>query len=169
MAQLKLKHITLSENVAVCVEKSKIDQCRQGNVVLLSAIPGKTYCPLAVTTAFSAQLRACVGCSEETLLLANIHKRVNGSEIISRPVAYSTLTRQFRNALMSCEIRDVDPAKFSLHSLRAGGATAAAAAHAPRQLIKQHGRWRSDVIDRYIQVPVSDRLTVTRAMASEAQ
>jgi len=70
------------------------------------------------------------------------------------------------NALSSCEVNCVDPAKLLLHCLRASGATAAAAAHASRQLIKQHYLWRLDVIDCYIQVPVNEFLSVTRAMAT---
>ena len=34
------------------------------------------------------------------------------------------------------------PAEFSLHSLRAGGATAAAGAGVPDRMFKRHGRWK---------------------------
>ena len=33
---------------------------------------------------------------------------------------------------------------FGLHSLRAGGASAAASAKVPDRLFKRHGRWRSE-------------------------
>ena len=35
-------------------------------------------------------------------------------------------------------------ADFSLHSLRAGGATAAAAAGVPDRVFKKHGHWKSE-------------------------
>ena len=38
----------------------------------------------------------------------------------------------------------MDPALFGMHSLRAGGATAAANAGAPDRLFKRHGRWKSE-------------------------
>ena len=34
------------------------------------------------------------------------------------------------------------PTEFSLHSLRAGGATAAAGAGVPDRIFKRHGRWK---------------------------
>ena len=45
----------------------------------------------------------------------------------------------------------VDTAQFGLHSLRAGGASAAANAGVPDRLFKRHGRWRSKAAkDGYI-------------------
>ncbi len=38
----------------------------------------------------------------------------------------------------------LDPAQFGLHSLRAGGATAAANAGIEDGLFKRHGHWRSE-------------------------
>ena len=37
-----------------------------------------------------------------------------------------------------------DRSQFGLHSLRAGGATAAAAAGVPDRLFKHHGRWKPE-------------------------
>lgn len=39
----------------------------------------------------------------------------------------------------------VDCKSFCLHSLRSGGATAAANNSVPDMLIKEHGRWRTDI------------------------
>ena len=38
----------------------------------------------------------------------------------------------------------LDPKQFGLHSLRSGGASAAANAGVPDRLFKRHGRWRSE-------------------------
>ena len=45
-----------------------------------------------------------------------------------------------------------------------GGATAAAAAHAPRDMIKLHGRWKSDCVDNYIEVSAKDRLALSSSI-----
>ena len=39
----------------------------------------------------------------------------------------------------------LDPKRFGLHSLRSGGASAAANAGVPDRLFKRHGRWRSEM------------------------
>ena len=52
---------------------------------------------------------------------------------------------------------------FSLHSLRSGGATAAANAKMPDQIFKRHGRWRSEnANDGYVKDNLESRLEVTR-------
>ena len=50
-----------------------------------------------------------------------------------------------------------------LHSLRAGGATAAAAAGVPDRVFKKHGRWKSETAkDGYIEDSFHKRLSVTQ-------
>ena len=52
--------------------------------------------------------------------------------------------------------------KFGLHSLRAGGATAAANSGVPDRLFKRHGRWRSDrAKDGYVKDNVKALLSVS--------
>ena len=57
--------------------------------------------------------------------------------------------------------------QYGLHSLRAGGATAAANAGVPvpDRLFKRHGRWRSEnAKDGYVKDSLPDRLSVTKDM-----
>ena len=54
---------------------------------------------------------------------------------------------------------------FSLHSLRAGGATAAAKSGVPDRLFKRHGRWKSEnAKDGYVEDPLSERLAVSQKL-----
>ena len=58
---------------------------------------------------------------------------------------------------------DLDPKLFSLHSLRAGGVSAAANAGIPDHWFKRHGRWLSEnAKDGYVKDKLKDRLGVTR-------
>ena len=58
-----------------------------------------------------------------------------------------------------------DGNKFSLHSLRAGGATAAASTGVPDRLFKRHGRWKSETAkDGYVKDTVSARLSVSQGL-----
>lgn len=59
----------------------------------------------------------------------------------------------------------LDKAKFGLHSLRSGGASAAANAGVPDGWFKRHGRWRSEnAKDGYVKDKLEDRLTVSRSL-----
>lgn len=53
----------------------------------------------------------------------------------------------------------LDKSKFALHSLRSGGASAAANAGIPDRWFKRHGRWRSEnAKDGYVKDKLEDRL-----------
>ena len=57
----------------------------------------------------------------------------------------------------------MDPKLFGMHSLRAGGATAAANAGVPDRLFKRHGRWKSESAkDGCVKDSVESRLEVSK-------
>ena len=61
------------------------------------------------------------------------------------------------------EFIGLDKRKFGVHSLRAGGATAAANAGVPDRLFKRHGRWKSETAKNgYDKDDLAERLTVTK-------
>ena len=58
-----------------------------------------------------------------------------------------------------------DPALFGMHSLRAGGATAAAYAGVQDRLLKRHGRWKSEAAkDGYVKDSVQRWLEVSKSL-----
>lgn len=58
-----------------------------------------------------------------------------------------------------------DISAIGTHSLRSGGATAAANAGVPDRLVKRHGRWASESAkDGYMQDSLSSRLSVSKAL-----
>ena len=67
--------------------------------------------------------------------------------------------------LAKIEQLGMDPKLFGMHSLRAGGATAAANAGVPDKLFKRHGRWRSESAkDGYVKDSVERRLSVSKSL-----
>ena len=59
-----------------------------------------------------------------------------------------------------------DVSKFGVHSLRAGGATAAAQAGVLDRLFKRHGRWKGvNVKDGYVKDSIDDLLSVSKSLA----
>jgi len=58
-----------------------------------------------------------------------------------------------------------DISAIGTHSLRSGGATAAANAGVPDRLFKRHGNWASESAkDGYVQDSLSSRLSVSKAL-----
>jgi len=58
-----------------------------------------------------------------------------------------------------------DISAIGTHSLRTGGATAAANAGIPDRLFKRHGRWSTDSAkDDYVKDSLSSRLSVSKAL-----
>ena len=57
------------------------------------------------------------------------------------------------------------PEKYGVHSLRAGGATAAANAGVPDRAFKRQGRWKSEnAKDGYVKDTLAYRLSVTKSL-----
>jgi len=55
--------------------------------------------------------------------------------------------------------------QFGLHSLRAGGTTAAANAKVPDRIFKRHGRWKSEnAKDGYVKDSLESRLMVSKSI-----
>ena len=75
-------------------------------------------------------------------------------------------TRSREIVLSALEGIGLDKKKLGLHSLRSGGATAAAAAGIDDRLFKKHGRWKSDKAkDGYVKESITDRLFVSKYLS----
>jgi hypothetical protein len=87
-------------------------------------------------------------------------KSVNSYKLRSGKLSYTTAREILLSAL---ETLGLNKKYFGLHSLRSGGATAAAAAKVEDRLFKKHGRWKTDKAkDGYIKENISERLSVTQ-------
>ena len=60
----------------------------------------------------------------------------------------------------------LDPARFGAHSLRIGGATAAAAAGVPPSVIRVMGRWNSDIFEIYTRLTQQAAARMTGVIGS---
>ena len=76
-------------------------------------------------------------------------------------LSYSRL----RELLAKIEQLGMDAKLFGMHSLRAGGATAAADAGVSNRLFKRHGCWKSESAkDGYVKDSVKRRLSVSKSL-----
>ena len=105
---------------------------------------------------------------------------VEGDPVPSARAASTPLFRLRRYGVCEClRVRDVraevrrlmgdlglDEARFGAHSLRIGGATAAAAAGVPPSVIRCCGRWNSDIFEIYTRVTRQAAARMTRVIGS---
>ena len=91
-----------------------------------------------------------------------IENTKNGQNLrkIDKPPSYTTVRGHVLDLLANIGL---DPKKFGLHSLRSGGASAAANLGVNDRLFKKHGRWKSDKVkDSYFHEDIESKLSVSR-------
>ncbi|CAH3190544.1 unnamed protein product, partial [Porites lobata] len=102
--------------------------------------------------------------SEEFMFRPLVFLRSTGAYKLrgSVPLSYTRAREIVLSAFDSIGLPKQD---YGLHSLRAGGASAAANARAPDRLFKRHGRWKSDKAkDGYIKDSVHSLLSVSLSL-----
>ncbi|XP_038044896.1 uncharacterized protein LOC119742129 isoform X1 [Patiria miniata] len=152
-----------SSYVNIFIVKSKTDIFRQGAWVIISATNTST-CPVRMLNRYLILADLVDEDSDESFLFrpANYIRTENKYKLRSGQLSYSRCLDIFKSALSSV---GVNPKRFGLHSLRAGGATAAARIGVPDRLFKKHGRWRSETAkDGYVHESLEDRLSVSKML-----
>ena len=102
-------------------------------------------------------------CSED-FLFCNLSKTKSGYKVRKdrKVMSYTYLRDEFITALSS-HVKDVS--KYCLHSLRSGGASAAANNGVKDRMFKRHGRWVSESAkDGYIKDSLKESLAVSRSL-----
>ena len=131
--------------ILIQIVRSKTDQLRQGDSVVV-ARTGTSTCPVAMLEQYFAR----TGMS------------VNDERFLFRPLQH---TKNESFSMRSLKNLGFPAASFGLHSLRAGGGTAAANAKVPDRLFKRHGKWRSEnAKDGYVKDNIKARLEVSRKL-----
>lgn len=147
------------EYMGIFMESSKTDKYREGNWVVI-ARSGTVLCPVVNVE----KLIRWAELKDADFLFCNLSKTKRGyvSRVCNTKMTYSNLRDQFKLAL---EPHVVDIKKYCLHSLRSGGATAAAKNGIKDRLFKRHGRWLSDSAkDGYVKDSLKERLSVSRSL-----
>ena len=161
LSKLRCCDLEFSEqSLSVKIRSSKTDQYRQGDTVLVARTQLVT-CPVAMVERYIAM--ASISLSSELRLFRGIVHTKTGERLrASGSLSYTRMRELFLAKLSSLGF---DPKQFGLHSLRAGGASAAANAGVPDRLFKRHGRWRSETAkDGYVKDSVPDLLSVSKSL-----
>ena len=138
-------------------QSSKTDQYRDGAWIVVAS-SGKATCPVAMMNRYLDR----AGLSCDSPLFCQLSKTKCGYKPRSKGLSYSRLRELVLKAF-----KDIVPdiSAIGTHSLRSGGATAAANAGVPDRLFKRHGRWASESAKGgYVQDSFSSRLSVSKAL-----
>ena len=161
LLQLRSCDVKIAEEMmTVKIQRSKTDQLRQGDEVLIARTTNST-CPVSMMERYMRM--AGIDQRSEAYLFRAISKSKYGEKLrASGRITYSTLRELFKRKLVEL---GHSPDRFGLHSLRAGGATAAANAGVQDRLFKRHGRWRSEgAKDGYVEDSTEKRLFVSQQL-----
>ena len=151
------------DHMRLFVEHSKTDVYRDGVWVYVARLISAN-CPVAALERYVH--RAGFDEYSEKFIFRGITRNKCLSKrklkTTNAPLSYSTARSLILNAL---GVLGYDINQFGTHSLRAGGATAAAANRVEDRLFKKHGRWRSDRSkDRYVTEDLAQKLKVTQSL-----
>ena len=161
LVHIKAVDIKVKESfMSIQIPQSKTDQLRKGSEVVISRT-GSRLCPVSILEKYMA--RAGIDQSDARFIFRPITKSVRGEKLReSGCLTYSRLRECFKSKLNELGFPSQ---QYGLHSLRAGGATAAANNGVPDRLFKRHGRWQSETAkDGYVEDSLKARLSVTDSL-----
>ena len=160
LLSIKISDIVFNSSyMAIFIECSKTDKYRDGAWIMI-AKTGTELCPVENVR----KLINWGNLSGDDYLFCNICLTKGGYKFrkSNRKMSYSNLRDLFIEAL-SPYVSDVK--RYCLHSLRSGGATAAANNGVKDRLLKRHGRWVSEnAKDGYIKDNINERLSVSLSL-----
>ena len=131
------------------IGQSKTDQTHETATIVLCGSKGSTICPIKW---FKWH---CAVRHESPFVFTDLYRGV------VKGLSAKTPCGIVKRALASIGI---DPKPYGSHSLRRGGATAAAKQKIRMHVLKRHGRWRSDAVYLYITDSAEERLLVAASI-----
>ena len=139
-----------NHSISLRIRASKTDQEQRGQTILIGCTH-TAACPVELLSSYITQAHP---------LPANapLFQWKNGTYLT--PSKFNTVLKQALTAV------GANQRHFSTHSLRIGGATAAAAAGIEPNIIQELGRWRSQCFRRYTRAPNSRLYSTAGAMSN---
>ena len=125
----------------IFIEKSKTDIYRDGHWLFLAKLYSK-LCPVKLLQRYFTLAEIKLDSEEFIFRSLTYFKSTSRYSLNQRnaPISYTTARECVLKATIGIGL---DSREFGLHSLRAGGATAATNIGVQDRLFKKHGRWRS--------------------------
>ena len=154
--QLCREDITLSSDCMLVRYKWSKRVGKRVHYIPLMELPGSALCPVNAYRNMVRVIRA------EPKSPAFLVPNRQGY----RPMTYQQLQNMLKKVIA---IIGLNPASFSSHSYRRGGATTAFRANVPPELIQVQGDWKSDVYKTYLSFNLKDRAMVSSMVGEYAK
>lgn len=166
---LKLSDVVLAEgsegHVAVRIRRSKNDQTGKGATVMIVSQNGPIQIQRLVAAHLRRRRQAGAGPEDplftrwdlDNYCLSSV-ALANGQALAERLKLY---LRELKSRLPDLQL---NPDSYGMNSLRRGGVVAAWEAGIDYELLKAHGRWRSEAIRAYLSATLRQKLSVSAAM-----
>ena len=154
--------ILQNTHMSIFIEKSKTEIYRKGHWIHLAKL-NSNLCPLDLTKRYFVLSGIDKQCDK--YIFRGIENTKNGQKLtkIDKPLSYTTIRGHVLDLLASIGL---DPKKFGLHSLRSGGASAAANLDVNDRLFKKHGGWKSGKVkDSYVHEDIESKLSVSKNLS----
>jgi hypothetical protein len=153
--------IFLPSHLELKLHRSKCDQLRQGDVIVISRLDN--HCPVALFESYMNISGNSKGSGLYVFRRIVFAKGVKYLGVADIPLTYSNVRDIVKAKALQLKL---DPQCYSTHSMRSGGSSAAANAGIGDRLFQRHGRWASAASkDGYVLDSLTDRLSVTKALA----
>lgn len=164
LSRIRRSHIFFNDDyMRIRIISSKNDQYRQGADVYIAESYTR-LCPVRWLKRYLTLSSQLFGSDKFIFRSLRYDRTANRNILVhtDQKITYTRLREIFKDVLLRV---GRDPTIYGLHSLRAGGVTAAVVNGINRRLYKLHGRWSSDCVDNYIVDSIRSRLSVSRALA----
>lgn len=164
LSKMLVNHLKIFPgHLQIIVPSAKNDIYREGNYVYIKRLNNE-FCPVALLERYIQKGNIDISSNVPLFRKVRWYKSTNQYKLWGDKLSYSRCLELFKNCLKQLGYNDK---MYGLHSLRSGGATAAAKNNTEltERLLKLHGRWKSDTSkDMYIQEEVEQRLKISSAL-----
>uniref|UniRef100_A0A7M5XBI0 Tyr recombinase domain-containing protein n=1 Tax=Clytia hemisphaerica TaxID=252671 RepID=A0A7M5XBI0_9CNID len=148
------------DHAAIFIESSKTDVYREGHWVFVARL-NSDLCPISNLERY---LRiAGIENNSDKFIFRAVSKGRRCVEMLRKmdsPISYTSVREDIKKVLKRIGLNEKE---YGVHSLRSGGASAAANLGVPDRLIMKHGRWKSiGVKNRYISEDLKNLLFISR-------
>ena len=159
---IRMSNIRFYEGFMIIkVDKSKTDQLRQGDEVVIAQSEGNV-CPVFLLKEYLKKLDISPDSSE--FIFRPLVKTKSSYKLVKvdKHISYATFRGQLTKRLQSIV---PDPSVYGTHSFRSGGASRAANSGVSDRVFQRHGRWKSVAAkDGYVKDDMSSRLAVSKSL-----
>jgi len=143
----------------IFLEKSKTDVYRKGHWIYITKLQTE-ICPLKLTRKYLKLAK--IEENSNDFIFRGVSKTTQGWKLrkVDKAISYTSVRELILKNLKNIGL---DSKKFGVHSLRSGGASAAANLGVEDRLFKKHGRWKSEKVkDNYVRESVKTKLKVSQ-------